>query len=1080
MKSNPKRLQARVIILFLLLFGCFCFSQEAKTGTDLIDSLIAQKNLTLANTEFENQIQQIIDKENYDSIYKYVSLKGKIIQLESGSKKAITEVYRFINELEVLKVPGGIFLEAHRNADDFFYEIDERQESLNIMLKAYQFLNEFEDASYDEIGKVNYSLGTAYHGLYDMLKAQPYFKKAIVAYRKSENTPKETLSDAYNGLAITYWDLGKLDSAKVSFENAMDAVAKSQLESFEKLFYEIAFQFNIALLHDSQGELNNAIQVSEKVANGCHYIIKNCPDLELVEKAKGLEAITVSNLAAFYNDVGFLSRALQLNKIAYQKKKSFFGIKNPRTISAQYQLSQSFLGLKEYEEAINYAKKAITSLNSSSSEYSNLKAQVYNHLGNIYVEMDSLNAAGEYYERSNTLFESIFGNDINRNYQQHLRDYTDYLSKSEKHISAMNFANQAYAYNQKNGPDEFPLFKNLLNLSQINYSAEKYSDALEWAEKGDLFLELKLKSAKSKIDSLQIEFYRPNLILLKLKSIYASIENPTEQKLVNLTSNLNKAIGILENRKYFTTSVSDISALISEYQKISSFGKIIYKDLFLLSKKTEYLDSLLTLHESSIYHKIRERLNTKSDLIFAGVPEKIINRERKLKSMLNRSLESEETDLKKFFQVENEFEKFLDTLKIFHTDYYKIKYASISESLEKSIKSIPQNTVIVRYILIGSDWFAYINNGENENFVQLPMDNKQSFVNPELDMDSRETFSLLYQYYMMLWEPLEKHLNSKNIIIIPDKQLFNLSFEILTSEKIQDFKDLSEISLLSKYNISYNYSLFLLDSSKKLLDFDENFIAFAPEFNSKMKLNYQGAIKDSTYLDKAYLNFLPQPFSLDIAKKFGRQFSGDYYLNENASKNVFTKNAGEHKIIHIGTHAESNNVSPELSRLVFAKNTSDSTSINDNYLYTYEIYNQNLNSNLAILTACETGKPSYQPGEGMISLAHAFNYAGSESILTSLWQIDEQSSTQILEFFYEYLEEGKPKDEALRSAKLDYLKTAEGRTLHPQYWAGLVLMGDTTPIDLNSGVPWWVWLILPLLAVCLITFLIKGKKESVK
>ena len=115
------------------------------------------------------------------------------------------------------------------------------------------------------------------------------------------------------------------------------------------------------------------------------------------------------------------------------------------------------------------------------------------------------------------------------------------------------------------------------------------------------------------------------------------------------------------------------------------------------------------------------------------------------------------------------------------------------------------------------------------------------------------------------------------------------------------------------------------------------------------------------------------------------QYNGQSFLNENASKQLFINKAREHKIIHIGTHAESNNLNPELSRLVFAKNITDTLNLDDNYLYNYEIYNIDLSSELAILTACETGKPGYQPGEGMISLAHAFNYAGSESILTSLW-----------------------------------------------------------------------------------------------
>jgi CHAT domain-containing protein len=210
-------------------------------------------------------------------------------------------------------------------------------------------------------------------------------------------------------------------------------------------------------------------------------------------------------------------------------------------------------------------------------------------------------------------------------------------------------------------------------------------------------------------------------------------------------------------------------------------------------------------------------------------------------------------------------------------------------------------------------------------------------------------------------------------------------------------------------------------------------------------------------------------------KKFSRKFDGRSFLNEKASKQLFTKNAKEHKIIHIGTHAESNNVSPELSRLVFAKNVGDSLDINDNYLYTYEIYDQNLSSHLAILTACDTGKPTYQPGEGMISLAHAFNYAGSESVLTSLWQIDEKSSNEILERFYGHLSEGKPKHVALRLAKLDYLAHGQGRTLHPQYWAGLVLMGDTSPVELSRPAFWLLWVVAVLTLVFVAMVFLKRK-----
>jgi CHAT domain-containing protein len=233
-------------------------------------------------------------------------------------------------------------------------------------------------------------------------------------------------------------------------------------------------------------------------------------------------------------------------------------------------------------------------------------------------------------------------------------------------------------------------------------------------------------------------------------------------------------------------------------------------------------------------------------------------------------------------------------------------------------------------------------------------------------------------------------------------------------------------------------------------------------------------------LDKTYLTLLPQPFSLKLAKTFSKQFSGELFLNENSTKQVFKANAREHKIIHIGTHAESNNLSPELSRIIFAKNISSQQSEDDNSFYTYEIYDCNLSSNLTILTACETGKPAYQPGEGMISLAHAFNYAGSESILTSLWKIDEKSSVEIVELFYKHLINGLPKDKALQQAKLEYLKSAEGRTISPQYWAGLILIGDTAPIQISSSRNLYYWLAGFLAIATFIFFLIRKKVAKSK
>jgi CHAT domain-containing protein len=339
-------------------------------------------------------------------------------------------------------------------------------------------------------------------------------------------------------------------------------------------------------------------------------------------------------------------------------------------------------------------------------------------------------------------------------------------------------------------------------------------------------------------------------------------------------------------------------------------------------------------------------------------------------------------------------------------------------------------------------------------------------------------YKALHELYVNLWKPFENAIKTDRIVIIPDRELFNLNFEMLTAEKVSSYKQLASQSLLSKHVISYNYSLFLIGEGNKTVGYKNNFVAFVPEFNDRMKSDYQIAVTDSLDFDKSYLTLLSQPFTKTLAKNSTRLFKGKSFLNEKSTEHVFKNSAKEHKIIHIGTHAESNNVSPELSRLVFAKSL-DSNSEDDDYLYTYEIYNSNLASNLAILTACETGKPTYQAGEGMISLAHAFNYAGSESILTSLWKIDEQSSAKIIDLFYKYIKKGWSKDKALQKAKLEYIASAEGRTVHPQYWAGLVLIGDTSPIDVetNSSLLYWLIALALLLPVLYLFSRSRASKE---
>lgn len=97
---------------------------------------------------------------------------------------------------------------------------------------------------------------------------------------------------------------------------------------------------------------------------------------------------------------------------------------------------------------------------------------------------------------------------------------------------------------------------------------------------------------------------------------------------------------------------------------------------------------------------------------------------------------------------------------------------------------------------------------------------------------------------------------------------------------------------------------------------------------------------------------------------------------------------------------------------------------------------------MVVLSACETGIGKLKKGEGIVSLARAFAYAGAKSIFTTLWKVSDDKTVDLTLPFYQYLRKGWSKDKALRQAKLDYLKRYKGAPAHPFYWAGMIGIGD--------------------------------------
>ena len=210
-------------------------------------------------------------------------------------------------------------------------------------------------------------------------------------------------------------------------------------------------------------------------------------------------------------------------------------------------------------------------------------------------------------------------------------------------------------------------------------------------------------------------------------------------------------------------------------------------------------------------------------------------------------------------------------------------------------------------------------------------------------------------------------------------------------------------------------------------------------------------------------------------KAIANIIDGQYYYGSEAIEANFKKNASRYNILHLALHGEVDNEHPENSKLYFTKNKD---SIEDNLLYSHELFALDIPAELTVLSACNTGIGKIAKGEGIMSLGTAFQYAGTKSLLLSSWEVSDQTTPTLMKYFYTNLKEGMNKAKALQQAKLQYLNAADINRTHPFYWGGFYLVGDHAPISFSPN-SYLYWILgFSVLAVILLSLFWYRKKST--
>ncbi|WP_248724303.1 CHAT domain-containing protein [Seonamhaeicola sp. ML3] len=769
---------------------------------------------------------------------------------------------------------------------------------------------------------------------------------------------------------------------------------KTQVKTKDEQLALVFLQSHKGYYLDTYSRLKEAIATYEDAVKRFNdNDLSKLSDFDIIESCM----IPLGNL---YTKTGDFTNALNtINQYVFlaEQHKNF-----QHQISGAINLSKLYYTIGEHDLVIIIVDKALKIPNISNPEREQL----------LYIKNNSLiksNELASFEEEVNALdTEQTYKLHLTTgNYEKALTEFQEYKKKifTNKELSRRQIAQvyieeaQVYFVNNNSVKAKellqlalrtlLPDFKlNRLPDKALLYEENKFIDIF------DLYAEIETNPEEI-LKSYDLSFYVSDL----LKS------NWTTQKTKTLNESNNrirseKCIDLLFNMFQKT---KDATLLVKAFEYSENTKVFTLKETFQMKQRLEKhpTDSLLILE----YQLIKKQERITSKLVIEELENNRaseINRLSKQLSDISLKLKSLKPPiLKKYGELES-FISITDLQKKLHEDnavlveyfygknmIYQFIISSSTIELNEVAETKNAKTPILEFIHLFDD-AAVINN------------------------DISSYTSKAHQLYKLL--KLDAVSKWKNVIIVPDSFLNFIPFETLLSEETKTSSFSKMPFVVKSQNIVYNSSACF----------------YTTEITPKSNANLLGVFPVFENTNRALT------FSLNEAAVIQDETTSDVLFNENATKLNFLKKAPNYGLLHLSTHASSG-TSRKPANIEFYDNT----------LYVDELYGLDLNPNLVVLSACETGIGKLYKAEGAMSISRGFQYSGAKNLLFSLWQINDLSTSQIMQSFYKNFGDTQSAFLANQNSKLEYLQneSISNSKKSPYYWGAFVYYGDLSYPD---------------------------------
>lgn len=740
--------------------------------------------------------------------------------------------------------------------------------------------------------------------------------------------------------------------------------------------------------------------------------------------------------------VEFYTKGLELTRIIKNRQYEGSAINNIGYV-------QSLTG--NYEQAIYYYNQSLE----LEKEVGNVRGEAIslNNVGTAYMFLEDLPKAQEFYEKSLILRRQI--ND-ERGESNTLNNLGQVFDRSGNYQKSLEFLQQSYEIRKKVA-DKRGEANSVRNLGKVFFGIGDKTKSLEYFTQANEMART-LGERRIEADS----FYWIALI---------EREN----------GNLTKAIEYIQNGLKIVEQTR--GELLNPELRISYFSTVqqfyeLYTELLVAryekSKDEKDISSALEISERARTRSLVELLQEARVNIKQGVDEKLLEKAEDFQNSLNNKYRQRATLLsgkntpEQISKITNEITALtteIENLQI------KIKrenphYANLTQETSLSTKEIQSllddKTVLLEYKLGEKRSFLWFVSKDSIKLFTLPArkhieKTARDFYDSVILRERKnelKTNKLSAELGEILIAPIASTLGNKRLAIVSDGVLQFIPFSALSlnveKSKTQRFLgDTNEITILPSISVIDEMrrdSKFEKKNEKTIAIFaDPIFESNDPRVSQELNVNERSVEIKRVLRDFKFGDKLPRLLSSRVEARNISAFLSPKVTDLNIDFDANRENAtadklADYQILHFATHGLLDTSRPELSGLVFS--LYDKTGkTQDGFLRLNQIYNLNLNSDLVVLSACQTALGKDVRGEGLIGLTRGFMYAGANRVVASLWKVDDAATAEFMKLFYRNLLQKKLAPSAALSAAQNEMKQIP-RYKSPYFWAAFSIQGD--------------------------------------